>query len=96
MNHLYTWIDNIIKKYRRITSVVVLPPKETQDIIDSIPKNQRTILDEYDPFAKKTTMVALDGNEVVYAQMASTTKGFDSTIQESFDKGKIIEQPIAH
>ena len=41
-------------------------------------------------------MVALDGNEVVYAQMASTTKGFDSTIQESFDKGKIIEQPIAH
>ena len=40
-------------------------------------------------------MAAMDGNKVVSAQIVSTTKGFDDTIQDAFDRGEIVEQPIA-
>lgn len=72
----------------------MLSPDETETFISTLPSDKRKTLEPYKPNVKRTVMAAMDGNKVVSAQIASTTKGFDDTIQEAFDRGEIVEQPI--
>lgn len=95
VDHLYTWIDKTIEKIKKIFSTtVMLSPDETERVIKNLPADKRKKLAPYAPNVKRTVMAAMDGNKVVSAQIASTTKGFDDTIQEAFDRGEIVEQPI--
>lgn len=95
VDHLYTWIDETIEKIKKyFTSTVMLSPDETEKFINTLPPDKRKRLGPHKPNVKRTMMAAMDGNKVVSAQIASTTKGFDDIIQEAFDRGEIVEQPI--
>lgn len=73
----------------------MLSPDETEKFINTLPSDKRKKLKPYTPNVKRSVMAAMDGNKVVSAQIVSTTKGFDDTIQDAFDRGEIVEQPIA-
>lgn len=96
VDHLYKWIDKTIERIKKyFTSTVMLSPDETEKFINTLPSDKRTKLIPYEPNVKRSVMAAMDGNKVVSAQIVSTTKGFDDTIQDAFDRGEIVEQPIA-
>lgn len=96
VDHLYKWIDKTIERIKKyFTSTVMLSPDETEKFINTLPSDKRKELEPYKPNVKRSVMAAMDGNKVVSAQIVSTTKGFDDTIQDAFDRGEIVEQPIA-
>lgn len=96
VDHLYKWIDKTIERIKKyFTSTVMLSPDETEKFINTLPSDKRKKLKPYPPNVKRSVMAAMDGNKVVSAQIVSTTKGFDDTIQDAFDRGEIVEQPIA-
>lgn len=96
VDHLYKWIDKTIERIKKyFTSTVMLSPDETEKFINTLPSDKRKKLEPYKPNVKRSVMAAMDGNKVVSAQIVSTTKGFDDTIQDAFDRGEIVEQPIA-
>lgn len=96
VDHLYKWIDKTIERIKKyFTSTVMLSPDETEKFINTLPSDKRKKLKPYTPNVKRSVMAAMDGNKVVSAQIVSTTKGFDDTIQDAFDRGEIVEQPIA-
>lgn len=96
VDHLYKWIDKTIERIKKyFTSTVMLSPDETEKFINTLPSDKRKKLIPYTPNVKRSVMAAMDGNKVVSAQIVSTTKGFDDTIQDAFDRGEIVEQPIA-
>lgn len=96
VDHLYKWIDKTIERIKKyFTSTVMLSPDETEKFINTLPSDKRKKLKPYTPNVKISVMAAMDGNKVVSAQIVSTTKGFDDTIQDAFDRGEIVEQPIA-
>lgn len=96
VDHLYKWIDKTIERIKKyFTSTVMLSPDETEKFINTLPSDKRKELKPYEPNVKRSVMAAMDGNKVVSAQIVSTTKGFDDTIQDAFDRGEIVEQPIA-
>lgn len=96
VDHLYKWIDKTIERIKKyFTSTVMLSPDETEKFINTLPSDKRKKLEPYTPNVKRSVMAAMDGNKVVSAQIVSTTKGFDDTIQDAFDRGEIVEQPIA-
>lgn len=96
VDHLYKWIDKTIERIKKyFTSTVMLSPDETEIFINTLPSDKRKELEPYKPNVKRSVMAAMDGNKVVSAQIVSTTKGFDDTIQDAFDRGEIVEQPIA-
>ena len=96
VDHLYKWIDKTIERIKKyFTSTVMLSPDETEKFINTLPSDKRKKLKPYTPNVKRSVMAAMDGNKVVAAQIVSTTKGFDDTIQDAFDRGEIVEQPIA-
>lgn len=96
VDHLYKWIDKTIERIKKyFTSTVMLSPDETEKFINTLPSDKRKELEPYKPNVKRSVMAAMDGNKVVSAQIVSTTKGFDETIQDAFDRGEIVEQPIA-
>lgn len=95
VDHLYTWIDKTIERIKKyFTSTVMLPPEETENYIKTLSPDKRKKLEPYKPNVKRTILAAMDGDKVVSAQIVSTTQGFDDTIQEAFDRGEIVEQPI--
>ena len=96
VDHLYKWIDKTIERIKKyFTSTVMLSPDETEKFINTLPSDKRKVLEPHKPNVKRSVMAAMDGNKVVSAQIVSTTKGFDDTIQDAFDRGEIVEQPIA-
>ena len=96
VDHLYKWIDKTIERIKKyFTSTVMLSPDETEKFINTLPSDKRKELEPYKPNVKRSVMAAMDGNKVVSAQIVSTTKGFDDTIQDAFDRGELVEQPIA-
>lgn len=96
VDHLYKWIDKTIERIKKyFTSTVMLSPDETEKFINTLPSDKRKKIKPYTPNVKRSVMAAMDGNKVVSAQIVSTTKGFDDTIQDAFDRGEIVEQPIA-
>ena len=96
VDHLYKWIDKTIERIKKyFTSTVMFSPDETEKFINTLPSDKRKKLKPYTPNVKRSVMAAMDGNKVVSAQIVSTTKGFDDTIQDAFDRGEIVEQPIA-
>lgn len=96
VDHLYKWIDKTIERIKKyFTSTVMLSPDETEKFINTLPSDKRKKLKPYTPNVKRSVMAAMDGNKVVSAQIVSTTKGFDDTIQDAFDRGEFVEQPIA-
>mgnify|MGYP004628783075 FL=1 len=96
VDHLYKWIDKTIERIKKyFTSTVMLSPDETEKFINTLPSDKRKKLKPYEPNVKRSVMAAMDGNKVGFAQIVSTTKGFDDTIQDAFDRGEIVEQPIA-
>ena len=96
VDHLYKWIDKTIERIKKyFTRTVMLSPDETEKFINTLPSDKRKKLKPHTPNVKRSVMAAMDGNKVVSAQIVSTTKGFDDTIQDAFDRGEIVEQPIA-
>lgn len=94
VDHLHKWIDNTLEKIGKLTSTTMVSPDDTEKFISNLPPEKKTKLEPYKPNVQRSLVAAMDGNKVVSAQIVSTTKGFDSTIQEIFDKGQIVEQPI--
>lgn len=95
--HLYNWIDGLFDSNvtSTTTGVTLVPEDETEKFIKGLNSNGKTVLPGYTPKVKRTLIVAHDeNNKVVKAQVASTTKGFESRIQEAFNKGHLVEQPI--
>ena len=93
--HLYQWIDGIIDKVQGKGTVIMVPPKDTEEFLKTLKDRGKTTLPSYTPGKKRSLMVASDANGTVkVAQVASTDKGFEKTIQDSFDKGDLVEQPI--
>lgn len=98
IGHLYTWIDGILEKHgNKVKTTIMVPPDETQTFLDSLPDGKgRTILPAY-PRCKPSLMVATDQNgKVITAQVATTEKGFDKTIEDAFKQGNLVEQPIGY
>lgn len=96
VEHLYNWIDSMIEKIgKKIKSAFMLSPEDTEKFIKSLPPEKRTVLPPYKPGVKRTIMAAADDKGKVYvAQIASTEKGFEQQIEEAFQQGHLIEQPI--
>lgn len=94
--HLYDWIDKMVDKVGSIlTGTTMVPPTETEEFVKGLRDKGKTTLPPYKPGVKRSLLVAHDSNgKVVAAQVASTEKGFDSTINEAFKKGHLVEQPV--
>lgn len=94
--HLYDWIDKMVDKVRsKLKGTTMVPPTETEEFIKGLRDKGKTTLPPYKPGVKRSLLVAHDSNgKVVAAQVASTEKGFDSTINEAFKKGHLVEQPV--
>lgn len=94
--HLYNWIDGIFESGKQATGAVMVPPEDTEAFIKTLSERGTVTLEPYSPRTKRSLMFATDRNgNVVKAQVTSTTKGFDTQIQAAFDKGDLVEQPIA-
>ncbi|MDO4180911.1 MAG: hypothetical protein Q4D36_06435 [Bacteroidales bacterium] len=94
--HLYDWIDKMVDKVgSKLKGTTMVPPTETEEFIKGLRDKGKTTLPPYKPGVKRSLLVAHDSNgKVVAAQVASTEKGFDSTINEAFKKGHLVEQPV--
>jgi hypothetical protein len=95
VKHLYEWIDSIADKLQGNGDVVMVPPKDTEEFIQNLRERGKTTLPPYKPGTKRTLLVGSDSNgKVKVGQVASTEKGFEKPIQDAFDKGNLVEQPI--
>lgn len=94
--HLYDWIDKMVDKVgSKLKGTTMVPPTETEEFIKGLRDKGKTTLPPYKPGVKRSLLVAHDSNgKVVAAQVASTEKGFDSTINEAFKKGHLVELPV--
>lgn len=97
IDHLFTWIDNTIERIKeKLSGVQMVPPEDTEEFVKRLNEQKgKTVLPPYKPGVKRTLMVAtgIDG-KVKQGQIASTQSGFDSTIEEAFKRGNIVDQPI--
>lgn len=97
VDHLFSWIDDIIDKIKtEIKGVQMVPPKDTEIFIKNLNENKgTTVLHPYKPGVKRSLLVATgEDGKVKSAQVVSTNSGFESTIENAFNKGNIVEQPI--
>lgn len=93
--HLYEWIDSIVDKLQGKGDVTMVPPEDTEEFIKNLRDRGKTTLPAYKPGTKRTLLVGSDSNgKVKVGQVASTEKGFEKPIQDAFDKGNLVEQPI--
>lgn len=96
IEHLYDWIDKMVDKIgSKLKGTTMVPPTETEEFIKGLRDKGKTTLPPYKPGVKRSLLVAHDSDgKVVAAQVASTEKGFESTIDEAFKKGHLVEQPV--
>lgn len=97
IEHLYNWIDKQIEKFgSKVKGTTMVPPEETEKFIKELnEKKGTTTLPPYKPGVKRSILVAHDENgKVLTAQVTSTEKGFDGAINEAFNKGNLVEQPV--
>lgn len=94
--HLYDWIDKMVDKVgNKLKGTTMVPPTETEEFIKGLRNQGKTTLPPYKPGVKRSLLIAHDNNgKVVAAQVASTEKGFDDTIDDAFKKGHLVEQPV--
>lgn len=93
--HLYQWIDGIIDKIEGRGTVTMVPPKDTEEFLKTLSDKGKTTLAPYTPGKKRSLMVATDANgKVKVAQVSETDKGYEKSIQDAFDKGHVVEQPV--
>ncbi len=98
VTHLYQWIDEFIDRgqLKRGDETTMVPPKDTEEFIKSLRDRGRTTLPPYTPGTKRSLIVGSDANGTVkVAQISSTESGFESKIQDSFDKGNLVVTPIS-
>jgi len=95
-DHLFSWIDNVIEKVKtKLKGVTMVPPEDTENFIKGLNNKGTTTLPPYKPGVKRSLLVATgEDGKVKQAQVVSTTKGFESTIEDAFEKGNLVEQPI--
>lgn len=96
VKHLYDWIDDMFDKNGGdLSGVTMVPPKDTEEFISGLRNKGYTTLPPHKPGTKRSLLVAYgkDG-KVTVAQVTSTNKGFDRTIDEAFKQGHLVEQPI--
>lgn len=101
VEHLYDWIDDLFNSgtgnSAPPTGVTMVPLEETETFIKTLNDKGVTTLPQYTPGIKRSLLVAHDKNQkVIKAQVASTTKDFESQIKEAFNRGDLVEQPIAN
>ena len=97
IDHLYTWIDGILEKHgSKVKGTTMVPPDATEGFINDLKsKGHTTTLAPYKPGVKRSLLVAHDEKgKVIAAQVTSTEKGFDRTIEDAFKQGNLVEQPI--
>lgn len=95
--HLYNWIDGMIEKLgSKFKGTVMVPPADTEEFLKGLGDRGVKKLPPYTPGVKRTLLVAEDSNgKVLSAQVASTERGFEGTIEDAFKQGHLVEQPIA-
>lgn len=97
-DHLFSWIDDVIEKVKtKLKGVQMVPPEDTEKFIKELNNKGTTKLPAYKPGVKRSLLVATgEDGKVTRAQVVSTDKGFESTIENAFNRGVIVEQPIAN
>lgn len=95
-DHLFSWIDDVIEKVKtKLKGVQMVPPEDTEKFIKELNNKGTTKLPAYKPGVKRSLLVATgEDGKVKRAQVVSTDKGFGSTIENAFNRGDIVEQPI--
>lgn len=95
-DHLFSWIDDVIEKVKtKLKGVQMVPPEDTEKFIKELNNRGTTKLPAYKPGVKRSLLVATgEDGKVKRAQVVSTDKGFESTIENAFNRGDIVEQPI--
>lgn len=94
--HLYTWIDETIEKVStKLKGTTMVPPEDTEKFIEGLNDKGKTTLPSYKPGLKRSLMIANDtSGKIVRAQVVSTNSGWEKAIEEAFNKGNLVEQPI--
>ena len=95
-DHLFSWIDDVIEKVKtKLKGVQMVPPEDTEKFIKELNNKGKTTLPHYTPGVKRSLLVATgEDGKVKRAQVVSTDKGFESIIENAFNRGDIVEQPI--
>lgn len=95
VEHLYNWIDTTIAKTKQwFTSVIMIDPQTTEEFLKTLPDDKKKTLPMYSVGERRSLILGMDKNKVGYAQLTSTTKGFDDIIEDAFSRGEMVEQPI--
>lgn len=96
VQHLFDWIDEFASKYNlKGGKVIMVPPKDTEEFLTSLKDRGKTTLPAYTPGTKRTLIVANDANGKIKVAQVGESGGYENTIQDSFDKGALVEQPIS-
>lgn len=95
-DHLFSWIDEVIEKVKtKLKGVQMVPPQDTEEFIKGLNNKGTTKLPPYKPGVKRSLLVATgEDGKVKRAQVVSTNRGFEATIENAFNRGDIVDQPI--
>lgn len=95
LDHLYSWIDRVIENVKtKLKGVQMVPPQDTEEFIKELNNKNKTTLPPYKPGVKRSLLIATGVNGKVACAQIVSAGGFESTIDNAFKRGDIVDQPI--
>lgn len=91
--HLYTWIDTVVKEIGQPLKVVYLVPPEITAIL--LKENfHDAFKNHHETQGKRTLLIALGADDKMKCIQIINARGFEAIIEDAFYKNNIVEQPI--